>query len=47
MWEHLLMVKESKGRLGILATPRALYRMTTSEGSDFKSSANREKSGNP
>ena len=31
MWEQLTMVKESRGRLGILATRRALYRATADE----------------
>src|ERR1700734_3467359 len=31
MWSQLLMVKESKGRLGVLATRRALYRATVDE----------------
>ena len=36
MWEQLTMVKESKGRLGVLATQRALYRMTAeAEGFDM------------
>ena len=32
MWEQLTTVKESKGRLGVLATWRTLYRMTANEG---------------
>ena len=32
MWEQLSMVKESKGRLGVLATRRAMYRATAQEG---------------
>ena len=32
MWEQLTMVKESKGRLGVLAMWRTLYRMTANEG---------------
>ena len=32
MWDQLTMVKESKGRLGVLATRRALYRATAEEG---------------
>lgn len=32
MWDQLTTVKESKGRLGILATRRALYRATAEEG---------------
>lgn len=32
MWDQLTTVKESKGRLGVLATRRALYRMTAAEG---------------
>jgi hypothetical protein len=32
MWNQLTMVKESKGRLGVLATRRALYRATAEEG---------------
>jgi hypothetical protein len=35
MWDQLSTVKESKGRLGILATRRALYRMTADEASGF------------
>jgi hypothetical protein len=35
MWEQLCMVKESKGRLGVLATRRALYRATAEEGFDM------------
>jgi gag-polypeptide of LTR copia-type len=35
MWDQLTMVKESKGRLGVLATRRALYRMTAEEGFDM------------
>ena len=34
MWEQLTMVKESRGRLGILATRRALYRATAAD--DFE-----------
>ena len=34
MWEQLTMVKESRGRLGVLATRRALYRATADE--DFE-----------
>src|ERR1700678_292478 len=34
MWEQLTMVKESRGRLGVLATRRALYRATAPD--DFK-----------
>jgi gag-polypeptide of LTR copia-type len=37
MWEQLTIVKESKGRLGILATRRALYRATAEEGFDMVS----------
>lgn len=32
MWSQLSMVKESRGRLGVLATRRALYRATAEEG---------------
>jgi len=35
MWSQLSMVKESKGRLGILATRRALYRASAEEGFDM------------
>jgi hypothetical protein len=35
MWEQLTIVKESKGRLGVLATRRALYRATAAEGLDM------------
>ena len=35
MWDQLTMVKESKGRLGILATRRALYRANAEEGFDM------------
>jgi transposase InsO family protein len=35
MWEQLTTVKESKGRLGVLATRRTLYRMTAEEGFDM------------
>ena len=35
MWNQLCMVKESKGRLGILATRRALYRASATEGFDM------------
>ena len=31
MWEQLKMVKESRGRLGILATRRALYRASAAD----------------
>ena len=31
MWEQLKMVKESRGRLGILATRRTLYRATAAD----------------
>jgi len=32
MWDQLTTVKESKGRLGVLETQRALYRETAEEG---------------
>jgi transposase InsO family protein len=32
MWDQLSMVKESKGRLGVLATRRAMYRAMAEEG---------------
>ena len=35
MWSQLSLVKESKGRLGVLATRRALYRATAEEGFDM------------
>lgn len=35
MWSQLSMVKESKGRLGVLATRRALYRASAEEGFDM------------
>jgi len=35
MWDQLCMVKESKGRLGVLATRHALYRATAEEGFDM------------
>ncbi len=35
MWKQLTTVKESKGRLGVLATRRALYRATAEEGFDM------------
>ncbi|KAJ2927946.1 hypothetical protein H1R20_g9148, partial [Candolleomyces eurysporus] len=35
MWKQLTQVKESKGRLGILATRRALYRAKAEEGCDM------------
>jgi transposase InsO family protein len=35
MWNQLCMVKESRGRLGVLATRRALYRATADEGVDM------------
>ena len=35
MWSQLSMVKESKGRLGVLATRRALYRAMAEEGFDM------------
>ena len=35
MWEQLCIVKESKGRLGVLATRRALYRAMAEEGFDM------------
>ena len=35
MWEQLCMVKESKGRLGVLATRHALYRAMAEEGFDM------------
>jgi len=31
MWDQLCMVKEAKGRIGVLATRRALYRMEADE----------------
>ena len=37
MWSQLSLVKESKGRLGVLATRRALYRATAEEGFDMVS----------
>jgi len=35
MWEQLCTVKESKGRLGVLATRRALFRAQAEEGFDM------------
>ena len=35
MWEQLTRVKKSKGRLGVLATQRALYRISADEGFDM------------
>ncbi|KAJ2913904.1 hypothetical protein MD484_g6523, partial [Candolleomyces efflorescens] len=35
MWKQLCQVKESKGRLGILAARRGLYRMKAEEGCDM------------
>jgi hypothetical protein len=35
MWSQLTIVKESKGRLRVLATRRALYRATAEEGFDM------------
>lgn len=35
IWERLCQVKEAKGRLGILATRRALYRSQAHEGADM------------
>lgn len=35
MWDQLTMVKESKGKLGMLATRRALYRASAEEGFDM------------
>ena len=35
MWDQLVMVKEPKGCLGILATRRALYQTTAEEGVDM------------
>jgi len=35
MWDQLTMVKESKGRLGVLATQCTLYRMSADEGFDM------------
>ncbi|CAA7267804.1 unnamed protein product [Cyclocybe aegerita] len=35
MWEQLTMVKESKSRLGVLATRRTLYWATVEEGFDM------------
>ena len=35
MWSQLSLVKESKGRLGVLATHRALYRASAEEGFDM------------
>ena len=35
MWNQLTMVKEARGRLGILATHQALYRATAEEGMDM------------
>jgi hypothetical protein len=32
MWKQLTLVKESRGKLGVLATRRALYRMITDDG---------------
>ena len=37
MWSQLSLVKESKGRLGVLATRRALYGATAEEGFDMVS----------
>ena len=34
MWHQLTMVKESKGKLGVLATCHTLYRMTADKGFD-------------
>ena len=33
MWDQLCMVKEAKGRIGVLATRRTLYRMEANENS--------------
>jgi hypothetical protein len=35
MWNQLTMVKEARGRLGVLATRRALYRASADEGVDM------------
>ena len=35
MWKQLTLVKESRGKLGILATRRTLYRMIADEGFDL------------
>jgi gag-polypeptide of LTR copia-type len=35
MWSQLSLVKKSKGRLGVLATHRALYKATAEEGFDM------------
>jgi len=35
MWDQLTIVKESKGRLGVLATQHTLYRMSVDEGFDM------------
>jgi len=35
MWDQLMTVKESKGRLGVLTTCCALYRATVEEGFDM------------
>ena len=35
MWNQLTLVKESRGRLGVLATRWALYRATAEEGFDM------------
>ena len=35
MWSQLTLVKESRGKLGILATQRALYRSIAEEGFDL------------
>ena len=35
MWNQLTLVKESRGRLGVLATCQALYRATAEEGFDM------------
>src|SRR5271169_1574206 len=35
MWNQLTMVKEARGRLGILATRRTLYRASAEEGVDM------------
>jgi hypothetical protein len=35
MWNQLTMVKKARGRLGVLATRRALYRASAEEGVDM------------
>ena len=47
MWKQSKMVKESRGRLGILATRRALYRATADESFEMVDHISKLRKGNP